>query len=183
MASTGGGHEDQSLAKQQSKLGRLQHVAATRRRYISATLRALEGNEKDKKVLDAQLIQAIKAVEHAKKDVEDQKEFISVITERDNLLKEKKASNNVECLGEDGPSDDLYLKALENTEQKMAAKATEEESSNENPAVISPFKKRAASRKEDNQAKAKSDVGEGANSKSTDGSNVEEGAASNVEGE
>ena len=65
----------------------------------------------------------------------------------------------------------------------MAAKATEEESSNENPAVISPFKKRAASRKEDNQAKAKSDVGEGANSKSTDGSNAEEGAASNVEGE
>ena len=107
MASTGGGHEDQSLAKQQSKLSRLQHDAATRRRYISATIRALEGNEKDKKVLDAQLIQAIKAVEHAKKDVEDQKEFISVITERDNLLKEKKASNNFKCLGEDGPPHDL----------------------------------------------------------------------------
>ena len=58
-------------------------------------------------MLDAQLIQAIKAVEHAKKDVEDQKEFISVITERDNLLKEKKASNNFKCLGEDGPPHDL----------------------------------------------------------------------------
>ena len=56
MASKGGEDEEYSMANEQAKLGKLQNVAAAKRRITSNTLRGIEACKKRQKLLGKQLV-------------------------------------------------------------------------------------------------------------------------------
>ena len=105
-------------------------------------MRDIEACQKRHKALDIQLIKAIEAGKKAQEDVEDQKNALRVLRERDVLLKEKEEWTK----SKDGYSDELYAKALADAEGKISAKAAEEKSAEKVPAVVSPTKKRRRAR-------------------------------------
>ena len=143
MSSMGSEDDKYSIGNQKTKLIKLQKNAASKRRFTSSTKRDIEACEKWKKQLDNQLIKAIDAATKAQEDVEHQRKFLRVLSERDSLREEKEEWNKSKGSGVDDYPNELYLEALAGVEGKIAAKATEEGSADKVPAVVSPTKKGA----------------------------------------